>query len=73
LADTVIVNGTASPDTIKVTAYAGAVEVYGLAATVRITHSETALDGLTVNGLRGTDSITVGPGVTLLIGVTINQ
>jgi Ca2+-binding RTX toxin-like protein len=73
LADTVIVNGTASPDTISVLAYADTVEVSGLAVTVRITHSETAFDGLMINGLGGTDSITVGPGVTLLIGVTINQ
>jgi hypothetical protein len=30
-------------------------------------------DSLIVNGLGGTDTINAGPGVTSLIGLTINQ
>lgn len=47
--------------------------VAGLAAQVRITQPEVANDKLIVNGLGGTDTITTGPGVTSLIGLTINQ
>jgi Ca2+-binding RTX toxin-like protein len=71
--DAITVNGTEDPDTIHVAANSGAVEVSGLAAFVRITHSEAANDLLTVNGLGGTDTITVGPGVDALIMVIINQ
>ena len=71
--DTIIVNGTASADTINITANAGTVEVSGLAALVRIEHPEVALDDLIVNGLGGTDSFIVGAGVTTLIDVTTNQ
>ncbi len=73
VADTIIVNGTALPDTINITANAGAVEVSGLAALVRIEYPEVAYDHLTVNGLGGTDNIITGSGVTTLIGVTVNQ
>jgi Ca2+-binding RTX toxin-like protein len=73
VADTVIVNGTASPDTISLTANAGAAEVSGLAALVRVTNPEPALDALVVNGLGGLDIINIGAGVTNLIGVTANQ
>jgi hypothetical protein len=71
--DTITVNGTAAPDTINITANAGAVDVSGLAALVHITHSEVANDNLTVNGLGGTDTITTGAGVTALIDVIVNQ
>ena len=72
-ADAVIVNGTAAPDTISITANAGAVDVSGLAAQVHIAHPEVANDALIVNGLGGIDLISTGPGVTTLIGVTVNQ
>jgi Ca2+-binding RTX toxin-like protein len=72
-ADTITVNGTAAPDTISLTASSGIVQVSGLAAIVRINHPEVANDNLTINGLGGIDNITTGPGVTTLIGVTINQ
>jgi Ca2+-binding RTX toxin-like protein len=72
-ADTVTVNGTASPDTINLAGNGGAVEVSGLAAQVRITHSEAANDTLIVNGLGGVDTIAAGPGLPALITVTINQ
>jgi hypothetical protein len=71
--DAITVNGTSSPDTISITANAGAVEVVGLSALVRITTPEQSLDTLTVNGLGGVDTITTSPGVTALIGVVVNQ
>ena len=72
-ADTVAINGTASPDTIDLAANAGNVIATGLAAQVQIAHPELAYDSLTVNGPGGTDSFIVGPGVTTLIGVVLNQ
>jgi Ca2+-binding RTX toxin-like protein len=72
-ADTVTVNGTDLPDTIDVTASNGAVLVDGLGAQLRITHADPAIDTLTVNGLGGTDSISLGPGVTSLIQVILNE
>ncbi len=72
-ADTVTVNGTAAPDVINITANAGAVQVSGLAASVWVTHPESALDALIVNGLGGVDTITTGAGVTSLIMVSVNQ
>jgi len=67
------VNGKESPDTIKITASAGVVGIAGLAAEVRIAHPEVANDKLIVNGLGGVDSFSLGPSVTSLIGVTLNQ
>ncbi len=72
-ADVVTVNGTAAGDTINIAANAGAVEVSGLAASMRITHSEAANDTLIVNGLGGVDTITPGPGLDALILLVINQ
>jgi Ca2+-binding RTX toxin-like protein len=72
LPDSVVVNGTAGNDTIAVNAVAGGVETSGLAATVRVTGSEPALDALTVNGLAGNDVIIVGAGVPALIQVIAN-
>jgi Ca2+-binding RTX toxin-like protein len=72
-ADVITVNGTAYPDTIYLIANAGTVEVSGLAALVRIRHSEAANDDLIINGLGGVDTIATGAGVTTLIGVTANQ
>ena len=72
-ADTITINGTPSPDTISLTASAGAVEVSGLATFVRLLNPEPANDRLIVNGLGGNDDLTSGPGVTALIGVTLNQ
>jgi hypothetical protein len=73
-ADTVIVNGTASPDNISVTAFfASIVQVLGLSAQVQIAHSEVANDQLVVNGLGGADTFSLDPSATSLIGVTFNQ
>jgi Ca2+-binding RTX toxin-like protein len=70
--DVITVNGTAVADTINVTANSGAVDIFGLAASLRILHPE-ATDSLIVNGLGGVDTINVGPGVSTLISVTVNQ
>jgi hypothetical protein len=72
-ADTVIVNGTGSPDTINLTANAGIVQVSGLPAVLQIKHPEVVNDALVINGLGGTDIFNLGSGVTSLIGVTLNQ
>jgi Ca2+-binding RTX toxin-like protein len=71
--DMITVNGTAVADIINIIANAGAVDVSGLAALVRILHPEVANDSLIVNGLGGTDTFNVGSGVSALIGVTVNQ
>ncbi len=71
-ADTITINGTASSETISLTANAGVVEISGLAAHMRILNAEVDRDNLIVNGLGGGDSFAVGPGVTTLIGLTIN-
>ncbi len=73
LADVVTVNGTDAPDAIHIAANAGAVEVTGLPALVRIFHSESAFDSLIVNGLGGADTFTTGPGVGSLIMLTTND
>jgi hypothetical protein len=72
-ADSVIVNGTDAPDTINVTANGSAVNVTGLFAGVQITGEELTNDTLTINGMGGVDTFSVGPGVSGLIGVIFNQ
>jgi Ca2+-binding RTX toxin-like protein len=71
--DVITVNGTAQPDTISILSNAGGVEVSGLHALVRITHAEVANDDLVINGLGGADGFNLGPGVTTLIGVAVND
>jgi len=71
VADTVQVNGTAGVDTITATDNGGAVDVAGLAASVRIAHTDPALDGLTIDTLDGTDNVSVAATVNGLIGVTV--
>src|SRR5205823_197435 len=56
-ADTVIVNGTATNDVIKVSGSATNVEVTGLSASVTIVGADPDLDGLVINGLAGDDMI----------------
>jgi hypothetical protein len=73
VADTVVINGTAAPDTIYVIGNAGAVEVSGLSALVRITHPDLSVDALTIFGLGGVDVFNVSPSATSLMGVTVNQ
>jgi RTX calcium-binding nonapeptide repeat (4 copies) len=71
VADTVQVEGTAGVDTIAATANGGAVDVAGLAASVRIAHTDPALDKLTLDTLAGADNVSVAAAVNGLIQVTV--
>ncbi len=57
-ADTVIVNGTANPDTVTIAGDAGSLAVRGLSTTVAISSAEGSLDSLQVNLLGGNDTLT---------------
>jgi Ca2+-binding RTX toxin-like protein len=70
-ADTVRVEGTAGIDSIAATVNGGAVDVTGLAASVRIAHADPALDGLTIDSLAGADDVSVAAAVNGLIQVTV--
>jgi hypothetical protein len=70
-ADTVLVEGTAGVDTIAATANGGAVDVTGLAASVRIAHTDRALDKLTIDTADGADNVSVAAAVNGLIQVTV--
>jgi Ca2+-binding RTX toxin-like protein len=70
--DTTTVNGTAGTDAIAVAPNAGAVDVTGLAAAVRIEHPEAANDLLNVNGLAGNDTISGAVGLAALIKLGID-
>ena len=59
-ADRVIVNATNGEDRIGVNGDAGGLKVSGLAATVKILHSEVANDRLDVNTLAGRDAVDSG-------------
>jgi Ca2+-binding RTX toxin-like protein len=66
--DTVIVNGTAGPDHVKVsTAGSPQVVAKGLAAQIGIVNSEAAEDTLQINTLGGADKVSVSPDVSQLI------
>jgi Ca2+-binding RTX toxin-like protein len=71
-ADTITVNGTAGNDTIAIAPNAGAVDVTGLAAVVKIEHSEAANDLLNVKGLDGNDTISGAIGLAALIQLAID-
>ncbi len=70
--DTTTINGTAGNDAIAVASNAGAVDVTGLAATVKITGSEAANDVLNVNGIGGNDTVSGAVGLAALIKVGID-
>jgi Ca2+-binding RTX toxin-like protein len=72
-ADLITLNGTASPDTINITANAGEVDVSGLVPSLQIAHADAANDSLIVNGLGGVDIFYVEPGVNTLMTVVTNQ
>ena len=67
--DTTTINGTAGNDSILIAPNAGAVDVTGLAAAVKIEHSEAANDVLNVNALGGNDTINGSVGLAALIKV----
>jgi Ca2+-binding RTX toxin-like protein len=70
--DTTTINGTAGNDTIAIAPNAGAVDVTGLAAAVKIEHPEAANDVLNVNGLAGNDTISGAVGLAALIKLGID-
>ena len=70
--DTTTVNGTAGNDTITIAPNAGAVDVTGLAATLKIRGTEPANDVLNVNGLGGNDTISGAIGLAALIKLGID-
>jgi Ca2+-binding RTX toxin-like protein len=70
--DTTTINGTAGNDAIAIAPNAGAVDVTGLAAAVKIEHSEAANDLLNVNGLAGNDTISGAVGLAALIKLGID-
>jgi Ca2+-binding RTX toxin-like protein len=70
--DTTTVNGTDGNDTIAIAPNADAVDVTGLAAAVKIEHSEAANDLLNVKGLEGNDTISGAVGLAALIKVGID-
>ncbi len=70
-ADTVQVEGTAGVDAITATDNGGAVDVAGLAASVRIAHTDPALDRLTIDTLAGADNVSVAAAVNGLIQVAV--
>jgi Ca2+-binding RTX toxin-like protein len=71
-ADTVVVNGTAAADQVKLTNADGALVVGGLAARTRVTGGEVAADNLDVAGLGGDDTLTATAGVTGSAQVTFD-
>jgi hypothetical protein len=71
VADQLIVNGTVGDDTVDIVAEGTDVVVEGLAAAVRISHTDPLLDILTVNGLEGTDTITATPEAGALLLLTL--
>jgi len=71
-ADTVIVNGTATNDQIKVTGSTNEVEVSGLTATVAVVGAEQGLDKLVINALGGDDMIDASEVQTGAIDLTLN-
>jgi Ca2+-binding RTX toxin-like protein len=71
-ADTVVVNGTDTPDNVKVTRSGSQVQVSGLALQTRITGSEPANDTLRVQTLAGNDTVSIAAGVNDLIQTIVD-
>ena len=69
---TVIVNGTAGDDQIKVVSSGASVVVNGLAAQVTIAGAEGGKDSLVINGLAGNDTINASALNAGQISLTIN-
>jgi Ca2+-binding RTX toxin-like protein len=70
--DTTTINGTAGNDTIAIAPNAGAVDVTGLAAALKIEHSEAANDLLNVDGRGGDDTVNGSVGLAALIKIGID-
>ena len=71
-ADTVTVNGTASADTIVLSAAGGVVQANTGPASVFVSHTEPANDALQVNTLAGIDSVSLFRGVSPLLSLNID-
>ena len=70
-ADTVTVAATKGDDSIAVDANGAAVDVSGLAASVRITHADSASDTLVIDPVAGADHVAIDPAVNGLIQVSV--
>jgi len=70
-ADTVDVVASKGDDSIAAQANGSAVEVSGLAALVRITHTDPARDSLVIDTVAGDDDVVVDPAVGTLILVSV--
>ncbi|HEY7970733.1 MAG TPA: hypothetical protein VID95_12115 [Candidatus Limnocylindrales bacterium] len=70
-ADTVTVKGTDGIDTIAANADGAAVDVTGLAASVRITHADPAKDALVIDTRGGADHVALDAALPGLIGATV--
>ena len=70
-ADTVTVAATKGDDSIAADANGAAVEVSGLAAFVRITHADPAIDRLNIDTVAGADEVSLDPALTALIQVSV--
>jgi hypothetical protein len=71
-ADTVVVNGTAGADKVKVGSSGGKVKVSGLQAQTRIAGAEPANDTLRIQTLAGDDTVSVASVVFGLIQTIVD-
>ena len=72
LADTVVVNGTAGPDKVKVSRSSGKIQVAGLQAQIRIAGAELLLDTLRIQTQAGDDTVSVASVVFGLIQLVVD-
>ncbi len=72
-ADTVLVAGTKGDDSIAANASGSAVDVSGLTAFVRITHTDPDKDSLVIDPVIGNDHVTIDPAVQALIQASVQQ
>jgi len=71
-ADTVIVNGTAGPDRVRVVRTGAQVQMTGLVPRLSISGSEPANDTLQINTLAGADTVNVAADVSQLISPLVD-
>jgi Ca2+-binding RTX toxin-like protein len=71
-ADTTTINGTNGNDNVSIAPNAGAVDVTGLAASLKIERSEAANDLLNVKALGGNDTVSGNVGLAALIKLSID-
>ena len=70
--DTVVVNGTAGPDKVKVSRASGKIQVAGLKAQTRITGAEPLTDTLRIQTQAGDDAVSVASVVFGLIQLVVD-